>query len=260
MVEWVNENILILVKTYPHPSSTYGELVCVAGITEQGEWRRLYPVPFRDLPAYRQFRKYSWVNVDVAKRKEDLRPESYQPNIESVEIANWVDTKHYWRARREFVETLSVSTVSELERGRSGDGASLGVVVPSDVIDIEVTEVGDRWSEEDRGKLNQLKLGDSVAKALTKIPFEFRYVFMCEDDVKPRRALITDWELSMRYLNGLKNRDAHEAAAEVRDFYLKLMDKSNFDTRLFMGTTHPYNKWIVVGLFRPPKMKQSALI
>lgn len=41
------KRIFILVKTYPTISATYGELVCTAGILEDGTWIRLYPVPFR---------------------------------------------------------------------------------------------------------------------------------------------------------------------------------------------------------------------
>lgn len=64
MNEWTKERILVLVKTYPSPSRKYQELVCVAGVNESLRWRRLYPVPFRSLPQYQQFKKYSWVNVD----------------------------------------------------------------------------------------------------------------------------------------------------------------------------------------------------
>lgn len=256
MVEWVNEKILILVKTYPHPSATYGELVCVAGITEQGEWRRLYPIPFRDLPMLRQFKKYSWVKMDVSRRPQDPRPESYQPDVESVEIDGWLDTDDEWRARREFVEGLKVSTLDELKQDRSCSGVSLGVVMPSEVIDIEVEEVESEWSEQDVAKLNQLKLGTSVARELKKIPFRFQYVFMCEDDLKPRRAAITDWELGMRYLRNRKTMNPPEAADEVGEFYVNLMDATKYDSRLFMGTTLPFNTWIVIGVFRPPKTKR----
>jgi len=256
MVEWVNEKILILVKTYPVPSTKYRELVCVAGITEQGEWRRLYPIPFRDLSASDKFSKYSWVNFDVARPTNDTRPESRRANIETVRKVGWVNRDDQWRERRRFVEPLTVSTVCELERGQSCDGTSLGVVMPSEVIDIEVTEGEAEWSEQDARKLNQLTLGASVAEELTRIPFKFRYVFRCKDDVKPRRALITDWELGMRYLNASRKRNPRDAAEEVREFYLNLMDRSKHDTRLFVGTTLPFNTWIVIGLFYPPKTKR----
>lgn len=41
------ERILILAKTYPSPSAQFVETSCVAGITQSGAMRRLFPVLFR---------------------------------------------------------------------------------------------------------------------------------------------------------------------------------------------------------------------
>lgn len=41
--------VLITVKTYPIPSAKYDELVCTAGVREDGSFVRLYPINFRDL-------------------------------------------------------------------------------------------------------------------------------------------------------------------------------------------------------------------
>jgi hypothetical protein len=35
------EQIIILVKAWPQPSRKYGETVCCAGVTPEGEWRPL---------------------------------------------------------------------------------------------------------------------------------------------------------------------------------------------------------------------------
>ena len=56
--------VLVTVKAYPEISAKHGETVCVAGIdVDTGYWMRLYPVPFRDLEAYRKFEKYSIIEV-----------------------------------------------------------------------------------------------------------------------------------------------------------------------------------------------------
>jgi len=41
------KKVLITVKTYPTISGKYDELVCTAGFTKEGEWIRIYPIPFR---------------------------------------------------------------------------------------------------------------------------------------------------------------------------------------------------------------------
>ncbi len=50
--------VLITVKTYPIPSAKYDELSCTAGVTEEGEFIRLYPINYRDLPWGQQFKKF----------------------------------------------------------------------------------------------------------------------------------------------------------------------------------------------------------
>jgi len=40
--EYEYTKVLISVMTYPHPSESYQELVCTAGITDASEWVRLY--------------------------------------------------------------------------------------------------------------------------------------------------------------------------------------------------------------------------
>ncbi|MBP9581870.1 MAG: hypothetical protein KBE38_06915, partial [Ignavibacterium sp.] len=71
--------ILITVKAYPAISKKYNETVCTAGITEEGRWIRIYPIPFRQLDYNNQFRKYEWIELDLEKNPSDFRPESYRP-------------------------------------------------------------------------------------------------------------------------------------------------------------------------------------
>ena len=57
--------VFITVKTYPTLSVKYDELVCTAGITEKGNWVRIYPVPFRRLQWEKQYKKYQWIEIEV---------------------------------------------------------------------------------------------------------------------------------------------------------------------------------------------------
>ena len=64
---------LILCKTYPSPSSKYAETSCVAGMTEDGKFIRLYPVPFRLVADEQQFKKWKRIPIvagmtDASKR------------------------------------------------------------------------------------------------------------------------------------------------------------------------------------------------
>ncbi len=80
--------VLIVVMTYPHPSRGYNELVCTGGITESGEWVRLYPVDYRYRPSHQKFRKYQWIMVELGPRGQgnDNRKESRKPNLDSIKL------------------------------------------------------------------------------------------------------------------------------------------------------------------------------
>ena len=58
--------VLITVMTYPYPSREYRETVCTAGITEAGQWVRLYPIDYRYRPEHQKFRKWQWIEVALA--------------------------------------------------------------------------------------------------------------------------------------------------------------------------------------------------
>ena len=74
----MKEKILITVKSYPTLSKKYAELVCTAGVNETGQWRRIYPVQFRQLNIEEKYKKYQWIEVELKKSTSDSRPETYQ--------------------------------------------------------------------------------------------------------------------------------------------------------------------------------------
>ena len=56
------KRILITVKTYPTISVDQSdEIVCTAGFDENGNWIRIYPVPYRKLDFKIQYEKYHWM-------------------------------------------------------------------------------------------------------------------------------------------------------------------------------------------------------
>jgi len=85
MSAYEKKKILITVKTYPLPSKKTIEASCTAGITEDGKWIRLFPLPFRHLESSKQFKKYQWIEASVTKAK-DPRPESYKIDIDSISL------------------------------------------------------------------------------------------------------------------------------------------------------------------------------
>ena len=111
--------VLITVMTYPHPKQSHDEVVCTAGVTEAGEWVRLYPIDYRYRPRQQQFSKYQWIEVDVLPRgyRTDGRKESREPRLESIQlIGERLPTANKWQARREIIDRLPHYTVDKLMR------------------------------------------------------------------------------------------------------------------------------------------------
>lgn len=71
--------------------------------------------------------------------------------------------------------------------------------------------------------------------------------------------MIEDWELGVLFLKEAAFKGEVEAAESVRTKYLDTLCASDRDTRFFMGTVFPYNTWVVIGVFWPPRAHQGEL-
>ena len=260
--QYQSTDVLITVMTYPHPSRGYSELVCTAGITRSLEWVRLYPVDYRYRSKSQQFHKYQWVNVGLASRGagNDNRRESRRPDLDSIRISGApLSTADCWRERREIIDKMPVRTVNQLRELYASESTSIGIVRPTELIDLEIGAADPDWKPDWQALFNQLTLFGDAPRDLAKIPFKFSYVFKCEDDDKPHRAMIEDWELGVLYLKERDRKASEQLAAQsVKDKFLSLFAKDR-DPLLFMGTTFPWNSWVVIGVFYPPKKFQGML-
>lgn len=97
------ESILILVKTCPEPSRGYVETTCVAGITEAGEMRRIFPVLFRFLGEEKRFKKWQWIKIETEAAVGDNRKESRRGNFDTIQLQELMKSGTGWRARMEWL-------------------------------------------------------------------------------------------------------------------------------------------------------------
>lgn len=146
----MNERISLLVnvKAYPAVSEKYGEVVCVAGIrtdTEQPTWARLFPVAFRDMPFKQRFKKYQHVTLEASRHSGDARPETYRPNMDTIQVGKVIETKKTWAERRQYIEPLIVESMCAVQRQQEIDGTSLGAFRPGEVLDLVVDAEADDW-------------------------------------------------------------------------------------------------------------------
>ncbi|MBK8989248.1 MAG: hypothetical protein IPM39_24820 [Chloroflexi bacterium] len=266
--------VLITVKTYPNPSPKYDELVCNAGFLESGEWVRIYPIKFRALPYEQQYSKYSWIELDLVRRSQDLRLESYSPKRgidEEIKTVRQVSTgkKQDWRERKRYACREVFTSMTELIvlAKTANVWKSLATVKPKEIVKFEVEADERDWKPQIRDSLRQMSLFGSPSSqgrelnVVQKLPYKYYYHFLTEGDNHPRRMMIEDWEIGALYWNCLAQTEGDEVAANnlVRQKYEE--EFSNKDLHLFVGTTlanhiRAPNPFVIIGVFYPPVIQQ----
>ena len=261
------KKIYIVVKTYPTISEEYSELVCTAGVLEDGSWIRLYPIPFRKLCDEQKYPKHAWIEAIIERNTKDFRPESYRPNIDSIKIL----TKPIkdWDEKRNiiFKNKKIYTNLNELINKAKSDKTSLAVFKPAKITDFIVEKTEREWNP---AKLKSLSLKskqlnifqtpeeiENEFRVVPKIPYKFSYKF--EDEAgRQSKLMIEDWEIGMLYQNCLKRAENNEniAISKVRDKYFNEFLKK--DLHLFLGTTLEHhaknapNPFVIIGVFYPP--------
>ena len=237
------KKVLVTVKTYPHPSSKSNELVCTAGITEAGEWIRMYPIPHRFLEGNQEFQVFDWIEVPVSNKASgnDKRPESHTVDSDSIRIIGHLDADKHETERYRYVSPLVQPSLERLKELHAEKGVSLGVIQPKEMYGLTLENDTPDWTDEEKTKLNQTSFFDSQStrKPLRKVPYKIYCRFRCDDkDCTEHRLRLTSWEYQWTLLLLLDQYGGDKTLAE------KELNKRwmwNFQNRLgylFLGTVN----------------------
>ena len=269
--------VLITVTTYPSPSRSYDELVCTAGVLENGEWIRIYPVPLSfliDLKGSGKVNnvKYTWIELELNKRTDDFRPESYSPkhyDFRDITLHNRIDTESNWHLRKEICLRKVYTNLTQLiEESKAPNNISLATFKPTEIIGFEIEEddreCKDEWKE--IRKQGDLFATESTPESMIpKLPYKFFYRFK-DDSGKESRLMIEDWEIGALYWNYLRSAEGDEKIAleKVREKYETQFLKEK-EIYLFLGTTKKWhlrrakNPFVIIGVFYPKIETQQKL-
>jgi hypothetical protein len=256
--------VMITVKTYPNPSETYGETVCVAGVRlerERPEWIRLYPVKFRNADFDSQFKKYEiiWVN-GTYHQPNDNRPESFRPRQHELGHVEQLDTSSNWQRRRMNLGGLiGATTMCELldqnpVGGMGTPSPSLGLIKPLDVVATVVD--GEPWSTAEQAKIEKASAPDlfgTSLKPLEPAPLAIRYSYLCEAaKCKGHDQKVLDWEAGQagrRWLREYGDAGAHEAM--LKKWRDEMLSPEN-DVHFYVGNQNARRRsFSVLGVWRP---------
>jgi hypothetical protein len=280
--------VLLAVTTYPLPSRSYDELVCTAGILEDGSWIRIYPVPLSFLSdqkfsgGLKKGVKYTWIELELVKRMDDFRPESHSPkyyDFRDVIIHEpRLNTDGNWLKRKEHcLKNVYTNFNKLIEDSKAPKNVSLATFKPTAITEFEWEEDEREWKNEwvEIRKQTDLFAQGSIdpQKMIPKVPYKFFYKFIDETG-KKRRLMIEDWEIGQLYWNCLRkaresgaasNKEAENMALQkVREKYLDEFTAKN-DIYLFVGTTKEWhtrrspNPFVIIGVFYPMREIQTLL-
>jgi hypothetical protein len=267
------EQILIVAKTYPTPSTKYDETVCTAGLRKDGSWIRIYPVPFRKLDYDKQYKKFQWIEADISRNQKDFRSESYKlRKHDSIRILQDIPTDKdgTWQNRREILCKNVYYNKAKLvsDAYSTVKKTSLAVFKPASISDLKCVPAKEHdWNKNKiasiKARALQIDLfmgAENPFEVVQKVPYEFSYEFLDDEGVSSTLQII-DWEIGALYWNCIKSSGGDEKSAceKVRlkywdDFVLKK------DIYLILGTTLAFhskkapNPFLIIGVF-PPKHK-----
>ncbi|MED0670391.1 hypothetical protein P4S95_09190 [Aneurinibacillus aneurinilyticus] len=255
---WVEKNVFIVVKTYPNSSKKYQETVCTAGITEDGEWIRLYPVQFRSMEKAKQFEKYTWIKVRLKKAKEH-REDSYNPDMDSFKILEHIGPDNNWFKRKHIVYPTRSKSIEELESQLITHKKSLGIFKPKEIIDFKIT-INKKSVRANPISNIQLSLFEEAPKPLENIPYEFRYEFLCDDiNCHGHSMIVLDWEIFQAFRSWRHHYGEQGALEQIKKKWFDMMCASKRDTHFIVGTHNRFPTFMILGVFYPEYESQLSL-
>jgi hypothetical protein len=256
--------VLVTVKAQPALSTKHGEVVCVAGIRVDNpnpEWIPLFPVAFRDLAKFVQFKKFQLLEVTVTRPRSDLRPESYTPDMGSAVLGDVLDTGPggSWGKRWEVLKPLAdIVTMCQLNHSqRAGQAApTLAMIKPAEVLGVDVIDTPDFTAA-------QRNLAEAAAAAnlfgaardpLEPPPFSVHYRWRCQEDgCAGHNQTCVDWEVGGAARKWLRGNDRETVRQQLWEKWFNQLCSPTKDTFFFVGNQHQYpQSYLILGVFWPP--------
>jgi hypothetical protein len=256
----VTKRILIVVKAYPEHSRKHGDVVCTAGLTEDGEWIRLYPIDYTKFRGFHKIQKYTIIDCEVkpAKGEKLGRKDSFRVRDGTIRTFDKGLVKPAdWDGRKEWIMPHLSPSIEALREDFTRDRTSLGLIKPSEILEF--------YSKEDlRTDLHlmvdyQMTIEGAKVPIVTRIPHQFKYRFRCDGCVGEgvHDIQCEDWELLESYRSwGKRYPDPKGLWDKLHDKYFDYMVNKR-DLHFFMGTHSQQPSWLIIGLFYPPSVDET---
>lgn len=244
------EAVLILVKALPQVNQNATETVCCAGVTLEGNWRRQYPVRFRQL-GEKTFARWQWIKYRWRAPKSDSRKESRRVQENSIDVLNKMPLSE----RATFLNRIEVPSTSYAHE----NGQSLALIRPlaSEFYwKRKTTEQVEADKTLYAKAAKQRSFLDEELKAFEPPPYVFH--FKHEDADGSHHHKCGDWETASMFLR-FRREMRSEAAALQRMGEIFNDEYPRAGMTFALGTLFRYPTWILVGVIRLDDEPQLGL-
>jgi hypothetical protein len=162
---------VVLVKAVPRPSKRHGETVCCAGVTADGQWKRLFPIRFRYLRD-NKFSRWDWVEFKFRRPTSDARRESCHVLEDTLTCSDKLPIGE----RGKLLNPIIMPSAKHAAEA----GQSLALIRPVNTRFFWRTKSKDDIEQERiayQEAISQKGFFDEDLKAIDPLPYEFRFSF-----------------------------------------------------------------------------------
>ena len=220
--------------------------------TNKGDWRRIYPIPWKVFWNNDSFKKKYWISYNLIKDKpSDHRPESrkiFDESIKGICEASFKEIYNYLEENKTSLEELD--NIDHKEK-------SMGVIKPYKIIDF--VEKENPHFEKNISKKRQFTLFGKSAVGIDILPKAYSYIFKCcETCPKEHKMLCEDWELGQLYRHCEdyrkkgKYKDEEEVFEKIKlKFFKEFSEKE--DLYFIVGTHYRFKTYMIISVIYPKK-------
>lgn len=242
--------MIVLVKALPHAGSKHGETVCCAGVTEKGEWRRQFPIPFRRLQT--KFKRWDIVEYEYRLPENDKRPESRRVQEDTIRIVRSVPEKE----RAQFLASVVVPSTSVA----ASKGQTLALIRPRKIqFKAKKKSPGELVAEQQAYRLaaSQTSLFDKELAELQPCPYAFKFIYEDEAGIA-HTSTCDDWETAAMFYNFEKRIGEKDALAAMKKTFE--IDYPEKGMAFAMGVhSRRQEQWLLVGVLRLDEPLQHSI-
>ena len=240
--------LLVNCKTYPAVSKKYVETVCTGGVQADGQFVRLYPVPFRLLDEREQYERWDIIRVRAYRDTKDQRPESWHlcPGTPITVVRHLHTDKQVW----EWMHRTVFASTEEM----AGRGLTNGCV-KIEPLELYWAPDEKEWSPQQLTTLQQSNMFATkaqMAELAERVPWQFRLKLRETENGQEHDAKVLAWSYYQGLRRALREKNEREALESVVERIRGSIFNPEKTVFAIFGTHSRFKHWMISSLYHLP--------